>query len=145
MGATSTRHRVTRFWWVIRPPGPDVSNARHLAAPSEAGAGLRGVCEGSWSRRRDACRCAIPRFGLLFGRRLSASLSLSCCSSSFHFPPAPPSDWPGMPAPSGWEMPQCSEGIDRNSPPGNWDMLVKFLRRRNPLLWAHRSEEEARK
>lgn len=52
-------------------------------------------------------------------------------------------DWPGMPPFSGWDITQPSAGINWNYPPGNWNILVKFLSRREPLLCTHRRVEEA--
>lgn len=90
VGATSPMRRATGFRWLIRLPGPDVSKARHLASPSEAGAGLRGVFEESWSHPAVmSAHCVISQFGFLFTRRVDASLSLSCFSFFLLFSSCP--------------------------------------------------------
>lgn len=145
VGATSPMRRVTGFRWLIRLPGPDVSKARHLASPSEAGAGLRGVFEESWSHPAVmSAHCVISQFGFLFTRRVDASLSLLLFifSSLFLLPP-PVIDRPGVPPLVGWDITKSSGGICWSYPLGNLNTRVKFLRQRTPLFCTQRRMEEA--
>lgn len=117
-----------------------------LPPPLAAGAGLRGVFEESRGPpAMMSAHCVISQFGFLFGRRVSASLSLSCFSSVFSFPPAPSLiDWPGNPPLSGpGEITQSLEGVTWNYPPGNRNLLVTLSRQRKPLLYTPGRVEEA--
>lgn len=125
--------------------GQMYSKARHLASPSEAGAGLRGVFEESWSHPAVmSAHCVISQFGFLFIRRVDASPS-PAFHFFFSFPPAPSViDRPGMPPLVGWDTTKSLGGIHWSYPPSSWNTLVKFLRRGKPLFCTQRRAEEVR-
>lgn len=119
VGVTSTKLRVTRFWWVIGLPGPDVSNARHLASPSELARVYEVSLKGAGVIRRDVC--TLCNFTIWFSfQKKGQCFSLPLLPFIFSF-------FASCPLPQAGRSPS-PQGINWNYPPGNWNILVKFSR-----------------